>query len=69
MKDTVRIFKPDDFMVLDQIDVVDAQTPQRFVELFAASFFDRPSILSSQTNGRDSRRELPCPWRSLSPSL
>jgi hypothetical protein len=28
IKDAVRIFKSNDFMVLDQIDVVDTQTPQ-----------------------------------------
>src|SRR5260370_30696582 len=43
MKDTVRIVKPDDLVVLDQINVGGLQTLKRCVELFAG-FFPGSSI-------------------------
>jgi hypothetical protein len=44
IKDAMRIFIPEDFMMLDEIDAVDLQTLERFIQLSAASFFERPSI-------------------------
>src|SRR5213595_1549970 len=35
VKDTMWIVKPDNFMMLDQIDVVDSKATQRFFKLFA----------------------------------
>src|SRR5689334_3068753 len=43
VKDTVWIVKPDDLMMLDQIDVVDTEATQRFFKLSGSLLFG-PSI-------------------------